>query len=74
MTTRVSADASELMKQAGYTADNYMRDAVERINKHLGDGYAELHPELIGQYMQTAALDYLATSVLIASQNIEESR
>ena len=73
MTTRVTADSMELVQQAGYTADDYMRDATERIDRHFGEGYATAHPELVGRFMQTAALDLLSTSVLVASQNIEEA-
>jgi len=50
--------AQELMRQAGMTANDYMSYAIERIDKQLGVGYARKHPELIGQFMRTAAQDF----------------
>ena len=35
-------------------------DAIAGINKELGKGFAEAHPELIGAYMQAAAIAGLA--------------
>jgi hypothetical protein len=51
-------DAQQLMRQACLTAHDYMLDAMRDIDERLGKGYAREHPELIGAYMQTAALDF----------------
>ncbi len=54
-------DAGGLMRQAGMTAEHYLIDGMENIDKHMGNGYAKAHPELLAAYMQTAALDFHAT-------------
>ncbi|HVC37832.1 MAG TPA: hypothetical protein VNF46_05465 [Gammaproteobacteria bacterium] len=58
MITQSNISAAELMKQAGYTAEAYLIDAIHSIDKFLGDGYAAEHPELIAAYMNTAARDF----------------
>lgn len=57
----MALSAEVLMKQAAMTAHDYMIDAVAAIDKKFGEGYARAHPELIAAYMQTAALDFMAT-------------
>lgn len=52
--------AETLMKQAGYTAEYWMKQAVISIDEQFGDGYAKNHPELIGQFMIAASNDQLA--------------
>jgi hypothetical protein len=59
----ITADSDTLLRQASATADNYLMNAIEDIDKRLGRGYAKAHPELIGAYMQTAAVD-LGTAVV----------
>ena len=57
MTEYISANFNELLKQASMTAHDYLCEAVDRIDRILGDGAARKHPELIAAFMQTAALD-----------------
>jgi hypothetical protein len=59
MTSELSA--AGLMRQAGMTAENYMINGKQDIDKIMGDGYAKAHPELLAAYMQAAALDFHAT-------------
>ena len=42
------------------TAETYFNQAIEIIDQRFGDGYAEAHPELLGAFMHTAALDFQA--------------
>jgi hypothetical protein len=42
---------------AAIAANEYMRQAVRNIDEAFGEGYAKDHPELIGAYMQTVALE-----------------
>jgi len=58
MTETISANFSELLKQASMTAHDYMHAAVRNINEFYGDGYAEKNPVLVGAFMQTAAHDF----------------
>lgn len=53
---------SELARQAADTAAQYLAAAVREIDALLGPGYAAQHPSLIGAFMQTAAMDYAATT------------
>ena len=38
-TIDITASSETLMKQAGYTAQEYMADAVENIEKKFGKGF-----------------------------------
>ncbi|MDD5229287.1 MAG: hypothetical protein PHN45_05465 [Methylococcales bacterium] len=48
------------MHQAADTAQFYMTTARRRIDELFGEGYAEKNPQLIGDFMKSAAID-LAT-------------
>lgn len=50
----------ELMQQSMMTAHDYMNHARRDIDELFGEGYAAKNPQLIGDYMKTAAID-LAT-------------
>jgi hypothetical protein len=65
-------DAGYLMRQAWMTADDYMMNAVERIDRQFGEGYAKKHPELVGAFMRTAAADYHSALMKAASQDIRD--
>ncbi len=58
---RLSGD--EMMNQAKWTVHDYLISAIENIDKELGPGSAKKHPELIGAYIQSCALDYGATLI-----------
>jgi hypothetical protein len=47
-----------------------IRDAVEDIDAILGQGYAKAHPELIGAYMQSVAIEDAADTIAQALNNI----
>ena len=66
----ITADNTELMRQAPMTADVYLRAAVRCIDDVLGKGYAAQHPELIGAFMQTAAVDLGASVVARALESV----
>jgi len=68
-----ASDGETLVRQAGYTAEIYLIDAIEHIDRHLGKGFAKAHPELIGQYMQTAAADFHAASIIILGQKVRDA-
>jgi len=69
----VTADAGTLMRQAGETAGVYLHAAKEEIDMLFGDGYAVRHPELIGAFIQAAALDFQAAQINIAAQLIADA-
>ncbi|MBH3378359.1 hypothetical protein [Pseudomonas asiatica] len=64
----ITADYGTLLSQAGRTAEKYMDDAIDAIDKAFGEGYAKKHPDLVGAFMQTAAADFSAACVAIAIQ------
>jgi len=53
----ITADATTLMRQAHLAANDYLNNSIKWIDTRLGKGYAKDHPELIGAYMQTCAVD-----------------
>lgn len=48
----------DYMRQACHTAHDYMLRAVKDIDAIFGNDYAAKHPDLVGQYIRTAAQDY----------------
>ncbi len=63
---------SGLMEQSLEEATFYMTSAINIINKKLGESYAENHPELLGAFMQTAAISNLESVLLNKLENIEK--
>ena len=53
--------AQEYFEQAHMSAHDWMNRAVAAIDEKFGDGFARAHPELVGAYMQTCALDFMAS-------------
>ena len=72
MTLNISASAETLMRHAGYTAEEYMRAAIQTIDAEFGEGYAKANPLLVAAFMQTASADYAAASNHSAAQTIED--
>ena len=62
MKHEVTASFEELINQATTTTDEYMYKAVKRIDERFGEGYAKEHPELVGQMVQAAAMDFASNS------------
>jgi len=52
-----TASTETLLRQAPMTAEQYLDEAVSNIDDILGDGYAASHPELLGAFIITCALD-----------------
>jgi hypothetical protein len=59
----IEANNQTLLRQAPMTANEYLMSAIGHIDQQLGKGYAKAHPELIGTFMQTSAID-LGTAVI----------
>jgi len=58
--------------QAGDTMDTYLARAIVAINKRLGNGYAEGHPELISSCIMSQTFDYNNTSITAALYELSE--
>jgi hypothetical protein len=48
-------------------------NAIKDIDKRLGDGYAEQHPELIGAYMKAASIDLAGAVMAGAIEDLSET-
>lgn len=70
--TKITAEAKTLMEQASMTASLYLSEAIERIDKQLGKGYAKDHPELIGCFIKACAQDFNTSMNVQAIQNATE--
>ena len=68
----ISAYSTPLMKQATMTANSYLLDAVNYIDRMLGDGYAKAHPELLAAFMQTAAVDFAGATYIGSKQEARD--
>jgi len=69
----IGASNDTLMRQASMTAEDYMREAVTSIDNQFGEGYAKEHPELVGAFMKTAALDFGACVIARAIEGVDRS-
>jgi hypothetical protein len=61
---KITVDAGELVQQAAMTVDSYLSDAINRIDRLLGVGYAASHPELLGVFIRACAADYHSAMLL----------
>jgi hypothetical protein len=48
------------MRQAPATADLYLGEAIEAVEKRMGKGAAEKFPQIVAAFIQASAHDYLA--------------
>lgn len=69
-TNGISASWTELMRQAGSTAAEYMARARKEIDSEFGEGYAIKHPELVAVFMQVAASDFNSAANAVAAEII----
>lgn len=72
---RIKASPETLMEQAGWSAHFWMRQAQAYIDQEFGKGFARQNPGLVGQFMLSAGLDMLGTSIISAAQiHAEDSK
>ena len=65
-------NAETLMKQAGYTAEEWMHQGIKAIDGVFGEGYAKKNPALLGHFMQAAGLDEVAMHIrMLSESNLE---
>ena len=69
----ITADSMTLMKHAHMTANEYFIHSVEYIDNVFGEGYAEKHPELVAEFMRTAAIDFMTASITAGIEGVAES-
>ena len=69
---RITASPETLMRQAGMTADVYLRDAIENIEKRLGKGFAAKNPELIAAMIKASSADYAVSAITAVIQDAVE--
>lgn len=70
--SKITADSETLMKQAPWTAALYFRAAVENIDAMYHLGYAQEHPELVGLFMQTCAMDFTGAVIARAIETLSD--
>jgi hypothetical protein len=67
---KITASIETLVRQAPRTANEYLSTAIKEIDTSFGEGYAKTHPELVGAYIQTCAIDFAAGSITSALQEL----
>jgi hypothetical protein len=60
------------LDQAGMTIDQYMGRAINLIDSRFGDGYSREHSELVGQLVQSQAMDFNSTVMTAALYEIAD--
>jgi len=77
MPKHITADFHTLMDQAPGTAAVYLNEAIESIDKALGEGYAKRNPSLVGAFIQASAMDMghavLAQQIRAGLESIAEN-
>ncbi len=71
---KITASAETLMRQAGMTAAEYLSKAVDEIDSQFGEGFSKSHPDLVGAFMRTAALDFASAGITSAIQDLAEAQ
>jgi hypothetical protein len=56
-------DADDPVHQAPKTIAFYLAEAVDVIDRKFCPGYAAQHPELVGAFIQAAAMDHVARRI-----------
>ncbi len=64
--------AETLMRQAGYTSEEWLRQAVEAIDNQFGEGFAKANPQLVGSFIQGAGLDQIAMYIKSLTDSLSE--
>lgn len=60
MTELYPSDEHMIMDQAAHTASRWLSHGIKEIDRQLGDGYAEKHPELLAGFISAAGKDEIA--------------
>ena len=60
------------LSQASLTIDQYIGQAINLIDSRFGDGYSREHPELVGQLVQSQAMDFNSTVMTAALYEIAD--
>ena len=69
---RPDISAENALNQAGMTIDQYMGQAINLIDSRFGDGYSREHSELVGQLVQSQAMDFNSTVMTAALYEIAD--
>jgi hypothetical protein len=65
----VTASPEELLRQGSMSAHEHFHAAIKSIDNKFGDGYSAKHPELIGAFINAAALNCHSSSSQQAIQD-----
>ena len=65
--------ATIMMRQAPMTVHEWMHKGIETIDGIFGEGYAEKHPELLGDFLKACGSDQEAMATLNLAE-IHESK
>lgn len=64
--------AQNMLDQSHSTSEDYMVEAIKRIDRNLGKGYARNNPDLIGTFMKVSSNDFkLALNYSIESRKLD---
>lgn len=65
----ITASLETLVRQAPLTVGVYLSEAVERIDRQFGTGYAAKNPALVGAFLQAASMDFVGS---VIAQQVRE--
>ncbi len=68
----ITADYTTLMEQASMTANSYLLEAKEKVDRAFGAGYAAKNPELVAAFIKAAGQDFNTAVLAIAIQEASD--
>ena len=66
-------DWKTLAEHAFAQSKNNFYDAIKIIDDKFGEGYAETHPQLVGDFLKAAATETSGTMIYMGLQHIDET-
>jgi len=71
--TRPTIGNTEAVSQAGHTVSQYLYQAIDLIDRRLGYGYAEGHPELVAACITAQTMDFSCCALMAALYDIGDA-
>ncbi len=73
MSTKIDASWETLIRQASMVMDDFLDEAIIRIDNKFGEGFAKANPGLVGDLVKSTSVIYAGDVNVVGSQWVAES-
>ncbi len=73
MSTRIDASWETLIRQASMVIDDFLDEAIVRIDNKFGEGFAKQNPGLVGDIVKATSIVYAGDTNVVGSQWITDA-